>query len=119
MNNTNLEMTRENTFSFDIAVTENEVPVNLTNGTLRMTAKWAVTDADASAVFQKSSPSTGITFLVPASGTANITIVEANTTAIPYHEVDLVYDIKFTDASGNEFTVMRGTLRVLPNVTRT
>jgi hypothetical protein len=120
VNQTNLDMVRGNTFSFDILIEENDVPVNLTGGSLKMMAKWSPLDADASAVFTKSSPSTGITVLSAVGGTANITIAptDTNIAAIPYHDVNLYYDIRFTDGSGNVFTVMRGNLLVQYIITR-
>ncbi len=119
MNATDLTMFRENTFSFDIAVTQNGAAVDLTGGTLRMIAKYSVLDADADAVFDKSSPSTGITFLSAAGGTANITIASSDTTALPYDTVPLVYDVKFVDSTANVYQVLYGNLVVLANVTRT
>lgn len=119
MISTPIELVRVNTFSFDIAITEDEVPVNLTGGILYFTAKWTPTDTDAQAVFQLTSPSTGITFLSASGGTANITIPKSSTSTLPYHDTILDYDLKFVDASSQAFTVMRGKLNVLYNVTRT
>ncbi len=120
MISTPIEMVRVNTFSFDVEITENSTPVNLTGGTLYFTAKWSPLDADASAVFQlTSSPAAGITVLSATNGTANITIPKSATTALPYHDTLLDYDLKFVDSISQAFTVMRGKLNVLYNVTRT
>ncbi len=120
MISTPIEMVRVNTFSFDIAITENTSPVNLTGGTLYFTAKWSPLDADASAVFQlTSTPAAGITVLSASGGTANITIPKTATSTLPYHDTLLDYDLKFIDASSQAFTVMRGKLNVLYNITRT
>lgn len=118
MISTPLEMVRINTFSFDVSCTENEEAINLTGGTLYFTAKWSPLDADASAVFQLSSPSSGITILSAANGTANVTVPKTATTTLPYHDTLLYYDLRFLDASSQFFTLMRGTLSVLVNITR-
>lgn len=112
-------MVRVNTFSFDVAITENESPVNLTGGVLYFTAKWSPLDTDAQAVFQLFSPAAGITILSASGGTANITIPKTATATLPYHDTLLDYDLKFVDASTQAFTVMRGKLNVLTNITRT
>ncbi len=119
MLSTPIEMVRASVLSFDILCTQNEVPINLSNGVLYFTAKWAPTDSDASVVFQKSSPSSGITFLSAPDGTANIKISKIDTGILPYHDTLLYYDIKFIDATSEPFTLMRGQLLVLYNITRT
>ncbi len=119
MFSTPITMVRESDLPFDILVTLDGAPLPLTGGTLYFTAKWAPTDADASAVFQRSSPSSGITFINAAGGTANVSIVKANTTTLPYHDTELYYDLKFIDASGHPWTVLRGKLLVQVNITRT
>lgn len=118
--NLNLTMVRADTYSFDIAVVLNGVPINLTGGTLRMTAKWRVTDPDADEVFSVSTPSSGIVFVDAIVGTATVTIASDLTDVeeIPYHKIDLPYDIRYTDSGGNIFTVMRGLLTILPNTSR-
>lgn len=117
----NLQMVRASTFSFDIAVTQDSTgePVNLTNGTLRFTCKWAYTDPDADAIFTLSTPASGIVIISAAGGTANVTIPSTATSALPYDTVYLYYDLKFTDASDFPWITMRGILTVNPNVTRT
>lgn len=119
--NLNLKMIRGNDYSFNIQVVLNGNAVNLSGGTLRMTAKWRLTDADADEVFSVYSPNNGITFISQTAGTATVKIASAltNVAQIPYHRVDLPYDIEYTDASGNIFTVMYGTLTILPNASRT
>ena len=117
----NLQMVRASTFSADIAITQDSTgaAVNLTNGTLLFTCKWAYTDTDAAAIFTLSSPASGITILSASEGTANITIPASATSTLPYDTVYLYYDLKFTDASSFPWIVMRGILTVNPNVTRT
>lgn len=119
MISTPIEMVRVSELSFDILATDNMIPIDLTGGTLYFTAKWAPTDADASAVFQLSSPSSGITFINAGSGTANITIPKTATSTLQYHNTDLYWDLKFINAASHPFTLMRGIITVLVNITRT
>lgn len=118
---TNLQMVRASTESFNFQIRDKSTgdPTNLTGGTLVFTAKWNFTDSDAAAVFQLSTPASGITIISAVNGTANVTIPDTATAALPYDVVYLDYDMKFTDGSGFPWTVMRGTLKVSPNVTRT
>ena|SRR6185369_720657 len=123
MTQTNLNMVRARVYSFDILITNSATGAveNLTNGSLYFTAKWQETDTDLAAVFQLHTPSSGVTILSAAAGTANVTIPASATdiAAIPYNTVNLFYDIKYTDASGAAFTVLSGNLNIAPNVTRT
>lgn len=98
----NLQMTRNNDYSASFQVLQNGTAVNLTGGTLRMTAKWKYSDLDASAVFQISSPSSGITVTDAANGKANFTIARAKTTSLPSHQVNLYYDLQLTDSNSNK-----------------
>lgn len=88
---------------------------------MRFTVKWAYTDADNVAVFSRTSPSTGITFTSAVGGIATITFTPANTSSLPANigGISLFYDIQVTDGSGNVFTVLDGTLTVLPDVSIT
>ena len=95
--------------------------MNLTGATVRFTAKWEHTDADADAVIKLDNAGFGgVTVNSPATeGTGVITIPKTATTSLPLHRVDLVYDLKVKTASGTEHTVSRGLLIVYPNVTST
>jgi hypothetical protein len=119
--NLNIKMIRANDYAFNIQVVLNGTPVNLTGGTLRMSAKWRVTDPDSAEVFSVYSPSNGIAFVNATAGTATVTIASdlTNVTAVPFHRIDLPYDIQFTTAAGLRYTVMYGTLTILPNVSET
>lgn len=119
--NLNLKMIRANDYSFNIQVVLNGNPLNCTGGFLRMTAKWNATDTDPNEVFSVTSPSGGIIWINQSLGQANITIASAltNTGSIPFHRIDLPYDIEFTDFNGKRYTVAYGTLTVLPNISQT
>ena len=119
--NLNLKMIRANDYSFNIQVVLNGNPLNCTGGFLRMTAKWNATDTDPNEVFSVTSPSGGIIWINQSLGQANITIASAltNPGSIPFHRIDLPYDIEFTDFNGKRYTVAYGTLTVLPNISQT
>lgn len=113
----NLKMVRGDTYSFRVTITQNGEAVDITGGSFTMTAKWEITDADANAVFQKTSPSGGIVLTTPASGVITVTLDPADTNSLPLHKVSLFYDIEFIDSSGDVYTVLYGTLSVVPDVT--
>lgn len=116
----NLKMVRRDTYKFAATIVLDGEPVDLTGGTVRMTAKWSVSDADDDAVFQLSStiPSE-IEVTSAVDGEILVTIASALTDSLPYRKVELPYDIQFVDVSGNVYTVLYGTLTIVPDVTRT
>lgn len=80
------------------------------------TAKYSYADPDLSAVFQKTLGS-GIVYTNAAQGLATATLVGTDTSALAPVKVLLVYDIQVKDAGGNIFTIARGNLIVVPDVT--
>ncbi len=117
--NVDLKMIRGDTFVFDIAVVLNGAAVDITSGLLRMTAKWAVTDADIVAVFQLSSPASGIVITNATGGLATVTIPPADTVGLPAYTTTLAYDIQLEFSATEIYTVLRGNLIVFPDVTLT
>lgn len=115
----NLKMVRGDTYQFDATIMLDGVPVDLTGGTVRMTAKWAVSQADNAAVFQLSSATSGITITDAVNGEISVTITPSNTSSLPAKKVELPYDIQFVDSTSNVFTVLYGTLTIVPDVTIT
>lgn len=115
----NIQMRRGDTYVFTLNVIQSGAAYNLTGSTVRMTAKRDYNDADGSATFTRSSPSTGIVLTSPTLGIATVTISPASTSSLPAAEVILYYDIQVTDSSGNVFTVVDGLLKVLPDVSIT
>lgn len=111
-------MRRGDTYTFSLAVTQAGSAFNLTGGSVRMTAKWAYTDADVAAVFTRTIGS-GISIVSASGGLTTVTIAPANTSSLPGNLVNLVYDIQVTDASDNIYTIVDGILTVLPDVSIT
>lgn len=111
-----LEMFRGDFKDYDLAVTLNAAPADLTDCKIDFTAKRALADPDDKAVFHKSIGS-GITVDVPTAGTAVIQI-EHDDTAEMTRDAKLVWDVQVTDPAGKPHTVLRGTLNVLLDVTQ-
>lgn len=118
--NANISMIRGDTYPFQMAIILDSLAVNLTGCLLEFTAKWRVTDTDNQAVIQlTSATSGGIIIDDPINGLATVTIGATNTLALPYHKVELLYDVRLTDTLGKIHTVLYGTLTVRPNITQT
>ncbi len=115
----NIKMVRGDTYQFDATIVQNGTPVDLTGGTVRMTAKWAVSNADSAAIFQLSSATSGITITDATAGEISVVIAHSLTTSMPSKKVELPYDIQYVDSEGNVFTVLYGTLTIVPDVTVT
>lgn len=115
----NLNMIREDDFVFsNIIVDENGDPFDLTDCELTLLAKWSVRDDDADAVVTcTSTPSDGIVIATPETdGEFTVTIASAKTTAVSLHRTFLPYAIRLVTGSGQIKTILKGTLRVDPNV---
>ena len=120
--NVNLKVVRGRAVTLPVVVkTPDDAAVNLTGGTLRFTVKWSPYDADGAAVFQLSSPSSGITITDATNGKASVNIVAGNTaqTQVPQHRADLVYSLQFTNSGSSPFEVLYGLFTILPNATIT
>ena len=114
-----LAMTRGDTYPILGAITRAGAAVDITGGTLWMTAKRAVTDDDASAVFQLDNAALGgIEFVSAVGGTYRVTVPPDATAELSGHVV-LVYDVQLEDVDENVYTVARGNLTVVPDVTIT
>jgi hypothetical protein len=114
----NLSIYRGQTAIFSCTAKKNGTVIDLTGGTLRMTAKYQYRDADNAAVFALSTGS-GISVISAPAGTFTITISPTNTSSLPFHTVPLVYDIRLTESGGAVDVLAYGTLTVSPNVTVT
>jgi hypothetical protein len=110
----NLTMRRGDTVKLNITVTRGGSAVDLTGASIWFTVKNAVTDADPG-VFQKTVGS-GIVVTNAAAGQAQITIANADTSAIVGSRT-LLYDIQVKEAGGDITTVANGTITVSPDVT--
>ena len=115
----NLKMVRGDTYKFTATIILNGAPVDLTGGVVTMTAKWALGDSDNNAVFQVSSATSGITVTSPTTGEIAVTIASALTEPLPSRKVELPYDIQFVNTLNEVYTVLYGTLLIVPDATIT
>ena len=90
-----------------------------TGGVVTMTAKWALGDTDNNAVFQVSSATGGIVLTSATAGEISVTIASALTVNLPSRKVELPYDIQFVNSVNEVYTVLYGTLLIVPDATVT
>lgn len=96
---------------------QNDAAMNLAGCTVYLTCKYHAGDPIGQAVFQKSSPSSGIVISDAATGTFVVAIASSDLSAITSTPQVLVYDVKIKTGSGYVSTVTSGTLTVMPSVT--
>lgn len=112
----NLRMVRGDTYKFDANIVIDGDAVDISGAAFRFTVKWDYWDADANALMIKTSPSGGITILSDVNGQIRVTIDPADTLSLPAHQVDFYYDVQMKNAANEVYTVLRGTLTVVPDV---
>jgi hypothetical protein len=116
------EEVRGDTVIYDLAVTRaGAVAGWLTGGTLRFMAKLKLTDADADAVFTKSTPASGIIWVDQSAviATAVLTIEAADyALLVPGKAKTLHYEVEITESNGRRETVQNGELPILADVIR-
>ncbi len=96
------------------------VPTNITGWMAWFTLKRTVVDPDRFAVCQLTPTPTGqggIAFTQPLIGWLEVTMNSIVTRGFPDGNVVLPYDIQVRDLTGNQFTVEKGVLVVMPDVT--
>ncbi len=118
MTDINLEIFRARTTVLNLFITQDDLAYNLANCKLWLTAKRAFTDLDSVAIFQLSSPSSGIEITSEADGEAQATIAATDTSELPYSVTMLKFDVQLQTATGELFPVASGMIKVKPNVTR-
>ncbi len=114
-----LEIMRGDTYAVPLVVRDEYGNVlNLTGASLKLTAKKALSDADATAVFQLTTlPSGGIVITDAAIGLVTPTFQPANTSGLSAGTWVLRWDLQVTKADGSIFTAYYGPLTVVPDVT--
>ena len=116
----NITLVRLNNLELSGVATIDGAPADISGASLTFTAKWNPQDSDASAVFQlgSASPLSGITITAPLEGRFLIAIPDTATSSLPYNTTILAYDLLLTTPLGSRITINRGSLIVVPNVTR-
>src|SRR5947207_2059433 len=104
---TKLDMIRGDTFSFDVVVSDDSGPVNLTSGLLIFTLKNKYSDPDISAIAQKKSSSNGIIITNALAGKATVTLAPLDTRNLGDSWTILVWDLELI-LGGNVYTVDSG-----------
>jgi hypothetical protein len=93
----------------------------MSGGSVVFMAKFRLSDADADAVFTKSTANGGITWVdqAAATPTATVTILPADyADLIMGRDKTLVYEVEIIDGNGRRETVQRGNLPILADVVR-
>jgi hypothetical protein len=112
----NLRMTRGDNFTFVITVRLNGNIVDITGNTFTMTCRWA---PSGNVLFTRStSPGDGITLTDPTRGEATIELVPSNTNSAPLDTNLYDYDIEMVTPASKIYTVLRGKLRIDPDITQ-
>lgn len=112
-----LSMYRGDDRQFNLAFTKNGSPYNLTGGSMWITAKLKVSDADSAAQFQKKIGS-GITIVSAVDGTATLTVSASDTDDMSDEQTELFCDVQIKDSTGNIVTPTAFKLIVNPEITR-
>lgn len=111
-----LQMVRGDTAEFDFAVKNPQTgqAVDCSGADAKMGAKAAY--EDTSLVIDISTTSGDITWTNAAEGLGHIVIPSAQTLALPNERQDLQFDIQVASAGGRSWTVARGRIEVLAQV---
>lgn len=114
-----LKMFRGDSKSFVLALPDAAgEPIDLTGGTVWMTAKSAYADDDSVAIFQKVTGD-GITVLDATHGAVLVELDPEDTEDVDAVRTRLYYDVQVKDADDKITTVLSGRLTVYPDVTVT
>ena len=106
-----IEVKRGDSATFDITFTDDDdVAIDLTNGTVFFTVKRKVTDTDAEAVISEESS----VFEAPLTGVAIISLAPADTAEL---EGVYSYDVQLKDNDGNISSSDKGKFVILKDVT--
>lgn len=113
-------ITRSDTHRFRFTVKDKLtlLPIDITSfPQFWVTSKKNLFDADADAVFQLTLGH-GITLITPSAGLAEVAIAPANTSSLDFRKYNLFTDIQMKDTSGGIWTLARGIVQVIADVTR-
>lgn len=97
----------------------NASPYSLAGVRIWVTVKNYVPDPDAAAVMDLDNQALGgVTIISATQGTFSVTGPAQATIQFPDSPVPLEFDIQLKTATGEIYTIERGTLTVLPDITR-
>jgi hypothetical protein len=112
---------RGDTVIYDLTISRTGASAGWMNGgVLRFMAKLKPTDADAAAIFTKSTPASGIVWVDQAAvaPTATLTIDKTDWPLAlpPGRGRTLVYEVEIEESNGRRETVQKGELPILGDV---
>jgi hypothetical protein len=113
---------RGDTIIYDLMLSRTGAPAGwMIGGTIRFMAKLREGDADADAIFTKSTPASGIVWVDQAavSPTATLTITTADYGGlVPGRAKTLKYEVEIEESNGRRETLQKGDLPILADVIR-
>jgi hypothetical protein len=112
-----IEIVRGDTAFLDGTVAIAGVAQPITGWTFWFTAKRRLTDADAAAVFQKTTAGGGVVVTDAAGGLFYIALEPADTSSLPAAAVKLYGDCQGKDTGGNIYTLDRLLFTIGPDAT--
>jgi hypothetical protein len=112
---------RGDTVIYDLTLSRTGAVAGWMNGgVIRFAAKLKPTDADAAAIFTKTTPASGIVWVDQAAvaPTATLTIDKTDwpLALLPGRKRTLVYEVEIEESSGRRETVQKGELPILGDV---
>lgn len=105
------------TLSVPVTQPDGTTPYSLTGKDIWFTAKRHISDSDLNAAISKTTED-GIEIDSEDDSLAIVTLSGEDTEDFPDKITILVYDVQVKAGSGDPMTVVRGTFRVIPDVTR-
>lgn len=111
-----LAWTRGREYRLDLTVTAtphggSEGAQNLTGGTIYVTGKRWLSDADADAIFRLNTDDLGgVSVLSASAGTARATIPASATADLPDEATPIYVDCVWVDSSGKPYSFQKGTI---------
>lgn len=115
----NLQFYRQDTVPFSVTVENQGSPIDITDYSFRLTAKYSVTDSDSNAVFSITSPG-NIIKTDAANGELLITIPSSATSSLEIgFTYRLYYDLQMYADPGTTYTVMSGIITVFSDISQT
>lgn len=116
--NTPLYIFRGDTTFIDVtAIGTDGEPFNLNNCSMWFSLKRSLADADEDALVSKTLID-GILIVDAVEGLATVVIDPEDTEALGAPALGLYWDVQVKDASNSVYTIARGTMNVLADVTR-
>jgi hypothetical protein len=114
------DVTRGDTAEFEIVISADGDPSDLSSCKIWFTGKHHVEDSDADALWSLNSvdnPTQVIIGTPTTDGKVTLVLHPADTENLPLDR-KVSFDVQWKETGGKVFTVYRGTMNVLPDVTR-